>query len=560
MIEAMPNRWSLLSLALLSITSSAVAQPLFVAPVKPDQIRVDGELGEWRNARWGKSGEAGGALHYALGYDAQALYIAARVQDDSFVRSGKPSDGEDAIVLALRAPRADRSSQSMELWLFAGIPGKQASTARARSLDDKRGALGTVEGITIIEGPLQGEPGYVMEARVPWSSLHGSAELPIGRGALRLNDVDGKPRRGPVAQTDLDALPELRFEGGPNAALAAFVREKGLAPDSARAELFGNVMGDARLERVLVTGTYVLIATAELKPSGASGFRYIDLPAAMGSSVEGAELSDVSGDGMPEIVVTLREGEASVRRAFRWDGARFVRHALPEDAAAAERDQPAQVRSAAPIHAVPVAEHSVVYDKPPGVDELIAEFRRERGVPASVRPRFVTHVNVAEGKEIESLMLFDRELLVLGKGFQGGTGFFYFALPVGSGADIQRMFTGDVTGDGRREVFVRVKQMIGDVQRELLLGYTFDENGMQPILATEVRRAQGAQSVGNLVRLVRAGRAWTLRIEPGVARGYTQASYPFVSEQTDQYVPLLLPWLHKARAFRFEGGQLVARD
>jgi hypothetical protein len=63
-----------------------------------------------------------------------------------------------------------------------------------------------------------------------------------------------------------------------------------------------------------------------------------------------------------------------------------------------------------------------------------------------------------------------------------------------------------------------------------------------------------------VVRLVRAGRAWQLQIEPGVAQGYTQASYPFVAEQTDQYGPLLLPWRNDAVAYRFESGQLVARD
>ena len=133
---------------------------------------------------------------------------------------------------------------------------------------------------------------------------------------------------------------------------------------------------------------------------------------------------------------------------------------------------------------VPVAEHSVVYDKPPGMDELVGAYRETRGVAANVRPRFVTHANIAEDSAIESLMLFARELLVVGKGFRGGTGFFYFGLPVATGADIQRMFTGDVTGDGRREVFVRVKQFVGEVQRELLLAYTFEDDMLKPILAT----------------------------------------------------------------------------
>jgi hypothetical protein len=121
------------------------------------------------------------------------------------------------------------------------------------------------------------------------------------------------------------------------------------------------------------------------------------------------------------------------------------------------------------------------------------------------------------------------------------------------------VFTGDVTGDGRREVFIRVKQFIGDVQREILLGYTFEGDTLKPVVQTEVRRAQGADSVGNLVSLKKSGKHYALHIAPGVAHGYTRESYPFVTEQTDGYGALLLPWLHEAVTYRWDGEQLVPR-
>jgi hypothetical protein len=444
------------------------------------------------------------------------------------------------------------------------VPGKQKSSA---STGAPGGALRAVQGATIIEGPLpeQGHAqGYVLEARIPIEALDGAELLFIGRGALRMHDVDPSASRAQTIATASGApgkLPELLFDGGPNAALAAFVRERGLPPGELRFERFGDVAGDEQIERVLIAGSYLLMASADRS----GGFRFIDLPIAVGAALTNIVLEDLSGDGKLEIVVSVREPDADAKLAYRSDNGRFVLHSqerTPNAKALAAQAAVAEAARAKPVDEVPAAEHSIVYDKPPGMDELVAAFRQTRGVPASTRARFVTHANVAEDSAIESLMLFDRELLVVGKGFRGGTGFFYFGVPAASAGDIQRMFTGDVTGDGRREIFIRIKQLVGDVQREILLGYTFADEVLQPILAQEVRRAQASDSVGNIVSLERAGkgnRGFALHIAPGVARGYTRESYPFVTEATDAYGALLLPWLDDEAVYRWDGSQLIAR-
>lgn len=538
---------------------------LQLSPVKSGQIRVDGELGEWRNARFSKlEHEAPGAgVRYALGFDRDALYVAARVADDSVVRSNSPSRKEDALVLTLAAPRAKGGPVASELWLFAGIPGKQAAAAMIAA---PGGALRVLAGAAIVEGPAETGQGYVLEARVPLAAIEGAQSLVLGRGALRMHDVDAdSPRADDSVASASGApgkLPELMFDGGPSETLAAFARDKGLPTLDRRFERFGDVAGDDHLERVLIAGSYLLMATSD--DSGA--FRFIDLPLEVGASVQAVELEDLDGDGKLDVTVLVKEPGADARLSYRCADGRFVLHAderTPNAKALAAQAAAAQAARAKPADTVPVAESSVVYDKPPGVDELVAAYRETRGVPASTRPRFVTHANVAEDSAIESLMLFDRELLVVGKGFRGGTGFFYFGLPVVRGEDIQRMFTGDVTGDGRREVFVRIKQLVGDVQREILLGYTFADDMLKPILATEVRRAQGTDSVGNIVRLAKAQKGergpFVLHIEPGVARGYTRDNYPFVTEATDAYGAVLLPWLHEPAVYRWNGTQLVAR-
>jgi hypothetical protein len=549
---------------LLSVSAARADVSLTIAPVKRGQIRVDGELGEWRNARFAKLDDAApdAALRYAFAFDDDALYLAAHVKDDSMVRSGAPARSEDALVLTLVAPRAKGAPEVIELWLFAGITGKSASKAAMAAPGEP---LRSLEGAKIIEGPAEQGAGYVLEAQLPWSQIDGTRTLLLGRGALRMHDVD----KGSSAASDAVAsatgapakLPELLFDGGPSAALAAFVREKGLPPSDKRFERFGDVSGDEHVERVLVTGSYLLVASADRS----GGFRFIDLPLAVGATVKELALDDLNDDGKLEVVVSLKEPASDARLSYRDEGGRFVLHAqerTPNAKAAAAEAAAVQAARAKPIvDAVTVAENSIVYDKPPGMDELVAAFRETRGVPANARARFLTHANLAEDKSIESLMLFDRDLLVVGKGFRGGLGFFYFSLPVATGADVLRMFTGDVTGDGRREVFVRVKQLVGEVQRELLLGYTFADDVLKPILQTEVRRAHvgSADSVGNIVGLKKSGKLFALHIAPGVAHGYTRDSYPFVTEQTDSYGALLLPWMHEAVVYRWDGEQLLPR-
>lgn len=566
--------WGAAWIAVATASAARAETALFLSPVKAGQIRVDGELGEWRGARFIElgAGAKGAAVRFALGFDDDALYLAARVSDDSVVRSASPSRKEDALVLTLAAPRASGRPAVSELWLFPGIPGKHKSSA---AIAAPGGALRELTGAAIVEGPSEQGAGYVLEARLPLAAIEGHEALLLGRGALRMHDVDARSAGSTgshAADTVASAsgaperLPELMFDGGPNMAVAAFARDKGLPPER-RFERFGDVTGDARIERVAIAGSYLLMASAERS----GGFRFIDLPIAVGAGVRELALEDRSGDGKLDIVVRVAEPEADAELTYRCEGGRFVLHGQQRTPnAKARAAQAAETQARARDESIaPAATDSVVYDEPPGMDELVAAYRKARGVPASVRPRFVTHANVAEDARIESLMLFDRELLVVGRGFRGGTGFFYFGLPVADGAHIQRMFTGDVTGDGRREVFIRMKQLVGDVQREILLGYTFDDAGddasgdasLKPILATEVRRAQGENSIGNVVRLVRAarGRGFELHIDPGVARGYTRETYPFVAEATDGYGAPLLPWLHEAAMYGWDGARLMPR-
>jgi len=636
-----PARAALACAALLWVGDVARAQhALNVPAVGKAGVRVDGDLGDWRGVAFKTLGDDdAGSLQYALGYDGQALYVGARVLDDELVRGKHPSAREDALVLALALPRAGGGFAGSEIWLYAGIPGEQASVA---AIAAGGAAQQRIPAVKVVEGPLAGRAGYVLEARVPWNALAGAGDFMLARGAIRLHDVDGKPGARAAVHASAraeraGALPPLLCEGGPNAAIADFLRAKDLTSSSVRYDRVGDAMGDARLERVVVAGTFAAIVGPEIE--GGSGFHFQDLPVTMASAVQRAELRDLSGDGKVELALHLRQqnelgarelwqvielssgkprpvfalelrketeqghvaaelditpgrgaappsievriGSAqglgpenfreqpargvepillpwgdTARRVYRWDGARYaVAEQEPNRAAHAAAEPRAQAEASSQPKPEPAR---VVHEQPVGTAQLVAAFRAARGIDPALRPRYVQHANLAEDRRIESLMLFGKDLLVLGKGYRGGSGFFYYSLPVHDGSDIQRVFTGDVTGDGRRELFVRFKQLIGDVQREILLGYSFSEQGAQPILAVEVRRAQADRSIGNIVRLARDGDHWALQIAPGSARGWNARSYPFVAESADGYGPLLLPWKDRAVRYRFDGDQLLA--
>ena len=644
-----PLGWSVwlgCSLSWICCGGAAEAQAALSVPLaQPKQLRIDGELGEWRGARFVRLGDNdAGRMEVALAHDAQGLYLAARVFDDAFVRSAQPGPHEDAVVVRLALPAAG-SFVTNELWLFAGRMGQSAASAQLGAPGSKQ--LRALDGATrIVEGPLAS--GYVLEAFVPWASVPHGADWPFARGLVRLHDVDGTGRTvrpaidvPPEAATKTGAnLPWLHLDGGPIEALRGFIDQKNLSSATPLLDWVGDVRGDARAERVLVIGTYAV------RSGGGTDFTFADLPVSRAGAVRSAQMQDLTGDAKPELVLRLRaqselgerelwqvfdvQGdsvrpmfgvetsrqtragliEASVstapgaagqptqitvragkvngisvadftassdqgvvpipvpwgawlERVYAWDGQRFAvrrERANPAARAAADPEAMAAPAAAQASHAAAANAPTV---NPAGVPasstELMAAYRSARGVPADQPARFGQRVNLAGDARPEMLSVFGLDCLVVGEGFRGGRDFFYFTLPARAAADVLRVFTGDVTGDARHELFARIRQQIGPVTREIVYVYTFAAERLVPLLAVEVSRTQGTQSVTNAVTLVPDGNHVALQIAPGTARGWSAADYPFSSESHDEVAPLLLPWIDKPKHYQYDGQRLTPR-
>jgi hypothetical protein len=618
------------------MVATARAQPaLSVSPAAPSQLRVDGDVGEWRGARFQKVGEgAAGSAEIALAFDASGLFVGARVRDDAFVRSAKPNRDEDALVVSLAFPARGAFVES-ELWLFAGRIGESAASAQLRSGSSSNlSPLGN--GAKIIEGPSPG--GYALEAFVPWTSLEGGADWAYGRGAVRLHDVDargGAARDVPSAATPLQAakLPWLSLEGGPVLAVAGLLRAKNLEASSSKLDFVGDVRGDARAERVIVVGTLVVVSGTGTE------FTFTELPVRSAADVLQAELRDLTGDGKPELALRLRQSnELGVRELFKvygfanpapaalfgvelrketnagsataslkyeragrgptqfivsagsiqglspenyretpaaedvaiplpwgawrervyaWNGTRFdvVREREnPKDAAHAPEATATSSASAPKSVLDPPATAAVSVEGSP-----LDAYKRARGVGPSVAARFAQSANLLGDARPESLAVFGRELVITGAALAGAGGFFFIGLPVADPNDVLGVQTGDLTGDGRRELLVRVGQRIGDVQRELVYCYSLAAQHADQLLAVEVSRARGAQRIDNKLVLIADKQSAVLTIEPGVARGWSANDYPFVAESLDGVAPLLLPWKDHTTQYVFDRNRLVPK-
>jgi hypothetical protein len=194
----------------------------------------------------------------------------------------------------------------------------------------------------------------------------------------------------------------------------------------------------------------------------------------------------------------------------------------------------------------------------PDLNAVLAQFKRDQKLPPGAQPERQLRANIWVGPAEEQLSAFGATLVLAGPDIAGGTGYLAYKLPITDLADLLYLGAADVTGDGLREPFVRIKQPLSGaagVYREVLLVLRADaHNRFVRILVAEVARRQGERAIVNRVRHERG----KLLIEPGEAQGFSQATYPFRNEATGGVERLLLPWLDRPLRYRLEGERLVA--
>lgn len=194
-------------------------------------------------------------------------------------------------------------------------------------------------------------------------------------------------------------------------------------------------------------------------------------------------------------------------------------------------------------------------------EALLAAVRRDRRIAADVPTRFATDADVAEDSRSERIAVLGRTVVVSGPGYRGGRGYLALDLGVPTADFVVGLSAADVTGDGKAEVWARVRQSIGTPAQpywlELLIVYRVEDGGLVPILTAQIGLGDASRSVRNEARVVGRGRSLQLALGTGSATGFDARSFPFATTATPGMTTLLLPWRDREVRYRWDGHAIV---
>ena len=298
---------------LLLPCAMARAEEIPCRPVESGLIQLDGLMGDWKGARGvgvadgdhvisGKadwSGERDLSFDVFCNHTDTTLYLAVRVRDEYFIRSRK-GKGDDHVQLHFG---------KQQLQIFPGDLKKIKARLRWRGKGRRRAR---VSGVKMVEA-LQRD-GYSVEIAMLLARIPGYREgVPHFPGAVRVADSDSRAR-GRI-QTVMGTAPAGRSGrfvfARAQAQLEAFLKARKYNRSQVRVQQVANVVGDSRMETVLLVGRTIGILGEGL-PHG--GYFYFNLPPGKAKDVYWLKLMDLNGDGKQELVTRFVERSTSGRR------------------------------------------------------------------------------------------------------------------------------------------------------------------------------------------------------------------------------------------------------
>lgn len=258
--------------------------------------------------------------------------------------------------------------------------------------------------------------------------------------------------------------------------------------------------------------------------------------------------------------------ESVKSRSYQWDGKQFTKVGEGTQTPKASGKKPG--KKAAPEGPPPPPA-----PRPPTADEMLdrlyALYRKDRKVGTKA-PRFDFVTDVAAGAETERVLVHDKDIVVFGKGYRGGTTYSFITIGVPDAKDIVDVTARDLTGDGKAEIIVRgvlhakaSKELGGDVvDRYALFVYQVTEGGVRRVFAAETGRALKDNRVVGSVAFIPDKGGVRIELRPGRAIGWTEKTYPFPPDTTAAggLEPLLLPWGDAGgRKYKFDGAGFALR-
>jgi hypothetical protein len=581
---------------------------------KSRPIKMDGVLDEWPAPAKATvtSGSTKSGLKIALQYDDAKLYVGADIADDHFV-AGKdhvslafavptPGAGYASYEIAFFPGKPGESEGSVRLRGRGSVPGAKIVEAPSgagvsfeavvpwSALPELRVTRVGVHGLatyvdgdgTVATGP--GDPAHPRD--MPW--VPSEAELALIEQVL---SGKGYTKRAPDAELVADLTGDGRRERV--AVWGTTLTITGDAYLGGNAFFTRDIAGElVKLEARDVTGRRGADVVVRRKQSvGDAERQYIEVLSALSSTAEPAltfahEIEVRQSDKHIDNAVRLGHGaiEVSVEPSSNWDATAY-KEPIASDvepilfpwggvraqtykfdgskfAKAKEITQPdhtpstfvatrADGESAAPPPR-PVEPPTPVVAKGGDLSaSLLDQYRKDRGVPASVKPKVDLKVQVSGDGQPERVLLVGRDVVVFGPGFKGGTAYAYLTLQqFASADDIEDLSARDLTGDGNADLVVRgtrkIKSDSGTVEEENIFVYQVDGDSITRIFGIETGREMGKKRIQGLVQFIPSsnGKSFDILAAPGRAVGWTQKSYPWAQDPpgSGPVEPLLLPW------------------
>jgi hypothetical protein len=594
-------------------------------------MKLDGVLKEWparSAAKESLSGKTDGlAMGVAVQMDDAKLYVAAEISDPNLARTAKHGDADDHVSMTLAFPSGRGGLRAYEIGLFAGKPGESSGAVKWLAGPSKGQE---VAGAKLVEMDVKG--GFAFEAAIPWSTFAEARTMRVGlRGAFRYHDGDGSSVRGVLGTGqgsverpgDLPALPTAAEQ----AVVDGLLTQKNLAGTAPKIDVFADVTGDERKERISVFGKFFTICGPGYR--GGRQFFWREVAGELASF----ETREITGRGKDDMIVrrrvtnggivhemievwTIPSGdepttiftqeiaivdapgkrrianavrvsakdiEVSVEPAQGWDAASFREPTAGEEgillpwgtvrsrtfklekgkftksAEVAQAGTPATVASSGSSGSASTSAPGTTRDLPtPTVGKstdmgraVMDAYYKDQGVAPGSKPRFDIEVHVDGDGRPERVALVGRDIVVLGPGFKNGSGYARMSLTqFADDKDVSELTARDVTGDGAAELVVRGVRHVttpqGDrVAVQALFIYQVKAGAITRVFSVETGREESGKRIQGLVQFVpsKTGKGFDVDVRPGVARGWTEKTYPWPQDKPGGSIePLLLPW------------------
>lgn len=599
---------------------------------KKSPPKLDGVLKEWHTrapAKESLSGNTEGLeLNVAVQSSDDTLWIAAEIVDATLTRSPGYSEKEDHVTLTIAFPSGRGTLKAYEIGFWPGDASKGTSGAVKWTAGPNAGKK--VPGGKLVEHDVKG--GVTFEASVPWSIFPEAAYVRVGmRASFRYHDGDGSRvvgvlgTGGGTVETpgELPALPIAAEQ----AVVDGLLEQRGLSGTKPKIDIYANVAGDERRERISVFGRFFTICGPGYRKGQQFFWREVagDIVSLEAKPVTGRDQDDLvvrrrleQGGAVHEILevwsipsgeepttlfahqiaITSRDGTRRVSNAARISAKEIEVSIEPASGFTAANFNETLAGDVEPLllpwgsvqsktfkleggHFEKVSEVAKTpspTDMPTGKTskstapaelprdlptptvqkgsdlskQVLAAYLKDAGIPASEKPRFDLQVNVDGDASPERVVLYRRDIVVLGPSFKGGTGYARLSLSqFGDDKDVGELTARDLNADGGAELIVRGTRRAtsdaGDVvEIDGLFVYQVRGGNISRVFAVETGREMGAQRVQGLVQFVPAknGKGFEIDVRPGTAKGWTAQTYPWGQDKpgSGPVEPLLLPW------------------